>query len=85
MKQILIVKPKSISPKDKEKLSKNGFVVVEHDTPDTVRIIQQFDEATGTSITMSAIQAMTTSFTSRDEFSKELAKRILATEKSKAA
>jgi hypothetical protein len=30
-KQIIIVKPKSLSPKDKEKLTKAGHVVIEHE------------------------------------------------------
>jgi hypothetical protein len=29
-KQIIIVKPKTLSPKDKEKLTKDGNVVIEH-------------------------------------------------------
>lgn len=30
-KQIIIIKPKSLSPKDKEKLTKAGNIVIEHD------------------------------------------------------
>ena len=30
-KQIIVVKPKSLSPKDKEKLTKAGNIVIEHD------------------------------------------------------
>lgn len=42
-KKIIIVKPKTLSSKDKEKLSDNGNVVVEHPSPESVRILNQND------------------------------------------
>lgn len=33
MKQLIIVKPNSLSPKDKKKLTKEGNVVIEHENP----------------------------------------------------
>ncbi len=36
-KQIIIVKPKSLSPKDKEKLTKAGNIVIEHE--DSTKIV----------------------------------------------
>jgi hypothetical protein len=35
-KQIIIVKPKSLSPKDKEKLTKAGNIVIEHENSENV-------------------------------------------------
>lgn len=35
-KQIIVVKPKSLSPKDKEKLTKAGNIVIEHEKADEV-------------------------------------------------
>jgi hypothetical protein len=35
-KEIIIIKPKTLSPKDKEKLTKSGKVVVEHPFPEEV-------------------------------------------------
>lgn len=43
MKQLLIVKPNTISAKDKEKLTKNGYILIEHPFPGDVRIVNQLD------------------------------------------
>lgn len=40
MKQVIVVKPKSISPKDKAKLSKAGHLVIEHENPNEVRMLE---------------------------------------------
>jgi hypothetical protein len=37
---IIAVKPNSVTPKDKEKLTKKGYVVIEMDDPDSIRIIE---------------------------------------------
>lgn len=42
-KQLLIVKPNTISSKDKEKLSKNGYLLIEHPFPGDVRVISALD------------------------------------------
>lgn len=36
MKQIIVIKPKSLSSKDKEKLTKAGNIVIEHDKPSEI-------------------------------------------------
>lgn len=43
MKQLLIVKPDTVSSKDKEKLTKNGYILIEHPFPGDVRIVNQLD------------------------------------------
>jgi hypothetical protein len=44
-KTIMIVKPDTISAKDKEKLTKNGYVVIEHPFPKDVRLVtESYDE-----------------------------------------
>ena len=42
-KQLLIVKPGTVSPKDKEKLTKNGYLLIEHPFPGDVRVISALD------------------------------------------
>ena len=37
---IIAVKPNSVSPKDKEKLTKKGYTVIEMEDPDSIRIIE---------------------------------------------
>lgn len=43
MKQLLIVKPDTVNAKDKEKLTKNGYILIEHPFPGDVRIVNQLD------------------------------------------
>lgn len=81
MKKIMIVTPGSIKPKDKEKLSKNGCLVIEHEKPNEVRIITETDEITGNAVLMAAMEGIITSSTAELQFANHLAKRILATEK----
>lgn len=42
-KQLLIVKPGTVSQKDKEKLTKNGYLLIEHPFPSDVRVISALD------------------------------------------
>lgn len=84
MKKIVIIKPKSLSPKDKEKLTKAGCVVIEHQNPNEVRLIEESDLVTGNAALMSAMNAIANSSygsQTRNDFSAMFAKRILATEK----
>lgn len=60
-KRIIIVVPGSLSAKDKDKLSKNGLLVIEHPDPPAVRIITpsiSADKISGNDIMMSAMYAM---------------------------
>lgn len=43
MKQIIIVKPGSISDETKKLLFSNEYVVIEHDKPEEVRVISPFE------------------------------------------
>jgi hypothetical protein len=80
MKQIIIVEPKSLTLKDKEKLSKSGFIVIEHSNPDAVRIITPMNEANSSSILMAAMEAVNKESYSHSHFAKALTKRILSQE-----
>jgi hypothetical protein len=84
-KQIMIVKPGELSSKDKEKLSKNGYMVIEHPEPDTVRIIQPFDGQVADDIGMAALFAVARYTETSDRpaafFVKEFLRRLLENEK----
>lgn len=43
-KQIIVIKPKSLSPKDKEKLTKAGNIVIEHESSHQILFKQQIAE-----------------------------------------
>ena len=79
MKQLLIVEPNSISSKDKEKLTKNGIIVIEHKEPDKVRIVQTTDGTSNELLLFAAMEALG-SIDSEAKFAKGVSKRILSTE-----
>ncbi len=43
MKQIIVVKPNTLSAQNKKELIDSNFVVIEHENPSEVRIITQLD------------------------------------------
>ena len=57
-KPVMIIKPGSISPKDKGKLSKNGYLVVEHQFPSEVKIINDFSLIQADDLLMTALEAL---------------------------
>jgi hypothetical protein len=57
-KPVMIIKPQSISPKDKEKLSKNGYLVIEHPFPGDVKIINDFSLIQTDDLLMTALEAL---------------------------
>ena len=79
-KQIIIVKPKTLSPKDKEKLTKNGNIVIEHPFPSEVRIMNQINEIDPHTLLMSALKGANDGFSSREIFVQELYKRLFEKE-----
>lgn len=58
MKQIFVVKPGTLSAKDKEKLTKNNHIVIEHPFPGDVRIITDTSEIKGDDLIMSFVDAL---------------------------
>lgn len=82
MKQIIIVKPKSLTPKDKEKLCKNGMLVIEHEFPESVRIVSQVSdiEIDGNMLLMSAMDGLQSDYP-KQKFSSELYRRMKEKEK----
>lgn len=75
----MIVKPKTITAKDKAKMNKNGIIVIEHPLPSEVRIVQQTDGVSGDMILMSAMKAIQSSFP-KDKFAEELFRRMQESE-----
>lgn len=58
MKQIIVVKPKSLSKEDIHKLQENGMIVIEHERPDEVKIKIGIPEIEGGIIMNAAIKAI---------------------------
>lgn len=76
MKQIIVVKPQTLNPKDKEKLSKGGYIVVEHPMPSEFRIVHYSEIEDTNLVLLSAMEAINSLFP-KEDFSRILAKRIL--------
>lgn len=75
-KQVMIIKPGTVSGKDKEKLSKSGYVVIEHPEPDNVKIIMPVSEIRGDDLMMAALFGLQNSSISKQYFAEELWKRL---------
>lgn len=58
MKQIIVVKPKSLDKESKDLLKKDGIIVIEHEDPSAVRVITQLEGLDGNDIFMCAIDAI---------------------------
>lgn len=75
---IIAVPPKTLSAKDKERLTKKGYVVIEIDDPDKVRVINTELPIEAHDYYMAALHAMAThndDFINRS-FVKELYRRL---------
>jgi hypothetical protein len=57
-KKIMIVKPDTISAKDKKELTKNNVLVIEHPFPGDVRILSEADSISGDDLLMSGLKAV---------------------------
>lgn len=55
---IIAVKPNSLSSKDKEKLTKKGYIVIEMEDPDSLRIIEPEAPIEVHDYYMAALQAL---------------------------
>lgn len=64
MRQIIIVKPKSLSQDDIDKLQAEGCIVIEHENPDEVKIKIAAPEIEGGIIMNAAIKAISDSCSS---------------------
>lgn len=58
MKQILIVRPDTLNAKDKEKLTKNGFLYIEHPNPEEVKVIVETSSENANDVMLSALYAL---------------------------
>lgn len=86
MKQIVVVKPKSLTTKDRANLSKNGYIVIEYEIPSEFRIIGQIEltdlNVHANDLFMSVLYGLTNSIYSepKSDFAKELYRRLKAKE-----
>lgn len=78
-KPVMIVKTDSLSSKDKEKLTKNGYVIIEHPFPGDVRIINDFSLIETDELLMTALEALNwgNDVTCRNAFSNLFRERLI--------
>lgn len=60
MKQLIIVKPGTVSDKDKELSVKNGFIIIEHPEPDSIQIVTDVSGISADPIIQAALIAVYT-------------------------
>lgn len=69
MERIIIVHPKELSDVDKKKLEDKGNIVIETESPESIRIVTDFSEVEANAFTLSALEALS-DVTSSDNNSK---------------
>lgn len=77
--KIIVTKPKSISVKDKKLMQKNGFIVIEAENPQDVKVISEVEILDTSDLLMSALFSITQgnqSLSYQSYFAGELIKRI---------
>lgn len=77
-KQIIVVEPNSLSTEDKEKLENAGMLVIEHEKPENVRIIEPLTDVQGNHLLMAAMSALKDEYDPKKAFTKTLAERLLS-------
>lgn len=77
MKQIIVVKPNSISEEQKQFLRENNCIVIEHLNPSEVRIISLMEGFDGDDFLNSMIEAIQkSSYTTKQDFTDRLLSKI---------
>ena len=56
---IMPIRHGSLSPHDKKKLADAGVIVIEHDHPDSLRILRPSSEFSSDDLTLAALKALT--------------------------
>ena len=84
MKQLVVVRNGSLSSKDKQRLTKSGFVWLEVEDPADVRLlVPTSDLVDPNDILMAAMEGACDGINSKDVFATELHRRLLQREKKK--
>lgn len=76
MNQVFIVKPKTLSTSDKNKLIKAGHTVIEHPFPQDVRIVAPVEEVNSNIILQCALDALKNSNYSNNDIRAYFANRL---------
>ena len=77
MKQLIVIKPNGISPEDKALLKESGVIVIEHENPSEVRVINQTEGFEGNDLFNALIDAVKTSSSgTMQTFAQSLFKKI---------
>ncbi len=80
MKRYIIVKPKTLDSKTKERISKNGDIVIEHEYPGDVRIIDETTIESNSNLVKGFCAAMSrieVGYSSKAAIMEEIAKALL--------
>ncbi len=80
MKQIIIVHPNSLDKATKQRLTKANVILIEHENPDSVRIINPTTDIYTNDVMMSALKGANQSSAGQSSFTRELEKRLLEKE-----
>jgi hypothetical protein len=78
--KIIVTTPKAISDKDKNKLSKAGYIVIETEDPSKIKTLNEFDYIDGNTLLMSMLEGLRQNLTGKEAFFNELYKRVKAEE-----
>lgn len=79
MKQLIIAKKGTVSAKDVVRAEKNGFIIIEHENPQKVKIVWQFDKVNNEAIIHALIESLHANGWDRnfEAFGRNLIKKIL--------
>lgn len=83
MKQIIVIEPDQISAKDKEKLTKNGYIVIEAKDPSKIVFLSEVEHVDTNTFLMSALYGLKFPDNPKSNFATELIRRMEEIEKSK--
>lgn len=78
MKQLIIVKPNTVTKDKMQELKECGFVVLELDDPNSIKIVIGMDGISGNIIAKTALETIQSSYSTatREEFAKKLLSAI---------
>jgi hypothetical protein len=77
LKQVMVVKPNTITDEDKEVLAQSNIIVIECENPDDVKLLTFYDGVRGDDFLMSLIKGVAQGGTyTKEKFCNELFERL---------
>lgn len=84
MKQIIVTKPNSLSAEDKASLKENDIILIEHENPSEVRVINQIEGFEGDDLFDSLVETIKSGLDStKSSFASRLLSKIIDKKQSK--